>query len=135
MKKDLAYSREEIVSILRDIQDCVRDNRFLVSRNANRQENERFIQRYALTQERQKEVLLGIVLEDFCETLQNEHPGFEHEVLYVFSPQMVLVTFEGEEEPVDIYIKFNLLTAEHRQRAIIISLHRRNYPINYPFRS
>lgn len=50
-----SYTREEIVTILRTIQDCVRENRFVISRNENRQQNADFINEYNLTSKRQKE--------------------------------------------------------------------------------
>ena len=46
----------------------------------------------------------------------------------------MLFTFDGIEEPVDIYIKFNLINSESGKRVIIISFHKRNKPIDYLFR-
>lgn len=128
------YTREQICSVLDAIKDCVRENRYSISKNENRQENIDFIQEYNLTSRKQSEILLKIEPEDFCHTLQNTNLGFEHEILYVFCPQAMLFNFSGEEELVDIYTKFNIIDVASGKRAIVISFHKRNKPIDYLFR-
>ena len=103
------YTWEQIDEILAMIHDCIREGRFIISKNENRQENIDFINEYNLNSRRQKEILLKIKTEDFCHSLQNTKVGFEHEVLYVFCPQVTLFNFDGIEELVDIYTKFNLI--------------------------
>jgi hypothetical protein len=128
------YTREQIDVILAMIQDCIRESRFIISKNENRQENIDFINEYNLNSGRQKEILLKINTEDFCHSLQNTKIGFEYEVLYVFCPQVMLFNFDGIEEPVDIYTKFNLIDSESGKRVVVISFHKRNKPIDYLFR-
>ena len=67
-------------------------------------------------------------------SLQNTKVGFEHEVLYVFCPQVTLFNFDGIEELVDIYTKFNLIDSGSRKRVVVISFHKRNKSIDYLFR-
>ena len=125
------YSREQIAEILAMIQDCVREGRFIISKNENRQENIDFINEYNLSSRRQKEILLKIEAEDFCHSLQNTKLGFEQEVLYVFCPQVTLFNFDGIEELVDIYTKFNLIDSDSRKRVVVLSFHKRNKLIDY----
>jgi hypothetical protein len=106
------YTREQIDEVLAMIQDCVREGRFIISLNENRQENIDFINEYNLNRKRQKEILLLIKTEDFCHSLKNTKIRFEHEILYVFCPQVTLFNFDGIEETVDIYTKFNLIENE-----------------------
>lgn len=42
------YTREQIDVILAMIQDCIRESRFIISKNENRQENIDFINEYNL---------------------------------------------------------------------------------------
>ncbi len=128
------YTKEQIILILQTIHDCVRESRFYISRNENRQENIDFKNEYNLTSTKQKEILLKIVPEDFCHALKNTKSGFEHEVLYVFCPQVKLFSFEDNEEMVDIYTKFNIIEHNQGQRVIVISFHKRNKPIDYLLR-
>lgn len=128
------YTKEQIFTVLQMIKDCVRENRYAISKNESRQENIDFINEYNLTTKKQKESLLRIEPDDFCHTLQNTNLGFEHEILYVFCPQIMLFNFDGDEEMVDIYTKFNILDLTPGKRVVVISFHKRNKPIDYLFR-
>ncbi len=128
------YTKGQITGVLQTIQDCVRESRFIISKNENRQENIDFINEYNFTNKNQKEILLKIEPEDFCHSLQNTKLGFEHEVLYVFCPQVMLFNFEGDEMLVDIYTKFNIIDLNVGKRVVVISFHKRNKPIDYLLR-
>ena len=128
------YSQEQITAILQTIQDCIRANNYTIAQNENRQENIELINNYNLTSERRKQILLKIQPEDFCHSLKNTKLGFEHEVLYVFCPQVMLFNFDGNEELVDIYTKFNIIDIHTGKRVVVVSFHKRNKPIDYLFR-
>lgn len=129
------YTREEVEVILKRIKDCINDNQYIISQNQNRAENVQFINEYRLDDKKKKEILLGIEVDDFCHSLNNINPGYEHEVLYVFCPQRNLFDIFGEEEFVDIYTKFNIIEYKiDKRRVVTISFHKRNKPIDYLFR-
>ena len=129
------YTREEVQVILNKIKDCINDNQYIISQNQNRAENVQFINEYRLDEKKRKEILLGIEVDDFCHSLNNTNPGYEHEVLYVFCPQRNLFDIFGEEEFVDIYTKFNIIEYKiDKKRVVTISFHKRNKPIAYLFR-
>ena len=118
------YSREEIKGILAKIKECVAAGKYTISLNERRQENS----------DRQKSILMQIEVEDFCHSLQNIKIGYEHEILYVFVPQVQLFNADGEEEMIDLYTKFNVLDLPSGKRTVVISFHKRNKPIDYLFR-
>lgn len=129
------YTREEVEVILNKIKDCINDNQYIISQNQNRSENVQFINEYRLDEKKRKEILLSIEVDDFCHSLNNTNPGYEHEVLYVFCPQRNLFDIFGEEEFVDIYTKFNIIEYKiDKKRVVTISFHKRNKPIAYLFR-
>ena len=129
------YTREEVEVILNKIKDCINDNQYIISQNQNRAENVQFINEYRLDDKKKKEILLSIEVDDFCHSLNNTNPGYEHEVLYVFCPQRNLFDIFGEEEFVDIYTKFNIIEYKiDKKRVVTISFHKRNKPIAYMFR-
>jgi hypothetical protein len=128
------YTKEEVEVILKKIKECINDNCYTISINGNRKENINFINEYRLDTKKQKDILLSIEVTDFCHSLNNINPGFEHEVLYVFCPQRVLFNIFGEEESVDIYTKFNIIESVDKKRVITISFHKRNKPIQYLFK-
>ena len=77
---------------------------------------------------------MQISIEDFCHTLQNTKIGYENEILYVFVPQVKLFNALGEQEPVDIYTKFNVIERPSGNRTVAVSFHKRNKSIDYLFR-
>lgn len=127
------YTYEEICAILAKIKSCVAGNRYTVSLNQNRRENIDFINEYNIRSDRQREILMGLRPEDFCHSLRNTKAGYEHEVLYVFVPQALLYHMDGEEEVVDIYMKFNIIDLPQGSRALVVSFHKRNKPVDYLF--
>lgn len=128
------YTREQVNAILDKIKKCVRNNNFTISGNINRQENIDFVNEYNIRSDKQISILLQIQSNDFCHSLQNTKIGYEHEVLYVFVPQVQLFNAAGEEEKVDVYTKFNVIDLPRGSRTVVISFHRRNKPIDYLFR-
>ncbi|SUY47644.1 Uncharacterised protein [Clostridium putrefaciens] len=128
------YTREQIDAILDKIKRCVVNRRFTISKNEHRQENIDFINEYNIRSERQSSILLQIQTEDFCHSLKNVNLGFDHEVLYVFVPQVQLFNAEGKEEMVDVYAKFNIIDMQNGSRTVVISFHKPNKTIDYLFR-
>lgn len=88
---------------------------------------------YNLNSSKQKKILLSIRPEDFCHSLQNTKKGYEHEILYVYGPQASLYNFDGVEELLDLYLKFNIIEYNKGKRVVVISFHIRNKPIDYRF--
>ncbi len=123
------YALEDVAEILKTIQICVANDRFILSQNTKRAENMEFMTKYNLTVARIKHIISEIEVTDFCYGLHNEHVGYEHEILYVFCPQVDLF-FGDALEVVDIYAKFNVIDGKD---VIVISFHPRNFPINYLF--
>ena len=84
------YTKEQIVDVLETIKDCIRENRYVISKNDNRQENIDFINEYNLTSKKQKQVLLKIKPDDFCHTLQNTNEG----------KRVVIISFHTRNKPI-----------------------------------
>ena len=73
------YTKEQISAVLQKIQECVSSGKYSVAQNENRAENVALIREYNLTAEKQRRILMQIEIEDFCHSLQNIKPGYEHE--------------------------------------------------------
>lgn len=128
------YTKEEIEEVLEKIKECVSLGKYTISQNDKRQENIDFINEYNIRSDKQKSILMQIKVSDFCHTLQNTNPGYEYEILYVFVPQVELFNADSEAEIVDVYTKFNVIDLPTGNRTVVISFHKRNKPIDYPFR-
>lgn len=127
------YTKEQISAVLQKIQECVSNGKYAVAQNENRAENVALIREYNLTSEKQRRILMKIELEDFCHSLQNINPGYEHEILYVFCSQVTLFNLDDEEKQLDLYTKFNIIDLPTGSRVVVISFHEKNKPIDYLF--
>ena len=128
------YTKEDIENILCIIKKCIECNKYTISFNKNRRENIAFVNDYNIRSDKQKRILLNIKVDDFCHSLQNTNVGYEHEVLYVFVPQVSLFNVDDVEEVIDIYTKFNIIDYGETNRTIVISFHKCNKEIDYAFR-
>lgn len=128
------YTREQISAVLQKIQECVSSGKYSVAQNENRAENVALIREYNLTSEKQRRILMQIEVEDFCHSLQNINPGYEHEVLYVFCSQVTLFNLDDEEKQLDLYTKFNIIELSTGNRVVVISFHELNKSMDYLYR-
>lgn len=141
LKKHIISSAEEILLIieksdieqyLSEVKAAVMNDRYRLDRNVRRQDNIDLFLNYVIDEARAKEIILNLTAMDFSEILQNEHKGYEHERLYVFGKDVILLERIGKEEKtVSLYIKFNKL---ENCFVIVISFHEQKYPLTYYFK-
>ena len=130
--KVLSINQKDIELYLSEVKAAVERNNYRIERNARRQENIKLFLDYVLDEAKVKEIILSLTVMDFSEILQNEHRGFEHEQLYVFGKDVVLLERTGtEEKTVSLYIKFNKL---ENCFVIVISFHEQKHPLTYYFK-
>ena len=114
------------------MKEAVSADRYRIERNKKRQANSDLYREYVIDEAKSKDILMNLTVHDFCETVRNEHLGYEHELLYVFGKDVrLLQRFGAEEEVVSLYIKCNKL---ENRFVIIISFHRQAYPLTYAFK-
>lgn len=117
---------------LSEVKEEIRKNRYRLELNSRRQDNRDLFLTYVLDETMAKDILLGLTATDFSEILQNEHKGYEYELLYVFGKDIELLERMGNAcRTVSLYIKFNKMDNCY---VIIVSLHEQKYPINYYFK-
>lgn len=128
----LIIDKKNIEQYLSEVKEAVGNNRYRLDRNARRQDNINLFLDYVVDEAKAKEIILSLTPMDFCEILQNEHVGYEHERLYVFGKDVNLLERNGtEEKTVSLYIKFNKL---ENCFIIVISFHEQKYPLTYYFK-
>lgn len=121
----------DIREYLAEVQKSIEEDRYRIDRNSRRQDNIDLFWKYIIDEAKAKEILLSLTVSDFSEILQNEHKGYEHERLYVFGKEIVLLERNGaNEQTVPLYIKFNKLDDCF---VIVISFHEQRFPLNYYF--
>lgn len=123
---------EEIEHYLSEIKMAVKKDKYRIERNEKRQKNNDLFIDYIIDESKAKEILLNLEAEDFSEKRNNEHKGYEHEILYVFGKNVKLLErFGFEEKTVSLYIKFNKL---ENCFVIVVSFHEQEYPMRYYFK-
>ena len=123
---------QDVEEYLLEVKKSIKDGKFRIDRNKNRQDNRNLFWDYVLDEAGAKEILLSLTPKDFSEILKNEHKGYEYEKLYVFGKDVKLLERIGtEEKSVSLYIKFNKLENCY---VIVISFHEQKYPLKYPFK-
>jgi hypothetical protein len=128
----LNVTQNDIDVYLTEVKEAIQNNRYRIERNSRRQDNINLFLNYVIDEIMAKDILLGLTATDFCEILQNEHKGFEHELLYVFGKDVELLERMGNARKiVSLYIKFNKLDNSY---VIVVPLHEQKYPIKYFFK-
>ena len=112
---------------LREVKLLVREGRFRVEKNPRRRENLMLLRRYFVDRETAGSILLSLREKDFVKRVQNEHAGYENEILYVFGPIANLYRHgEDRMEEVMLYLKLNLI----RDKVVIaVSFHEARFPL------
>lgn len=128
----LDITLNDIEVYLTEVKEAIRKNRYRIEMNSRRQDNRNLFFDYVIDETMAKDILLGLTATDFSEILQNEHKGFEHELLYVFGKNVELLERIGNvSKIVPLYIKFNKLDNCY---IIVVSLHEQKYPLKYYFK-
>lgn len=128
-------TKEDVEKYLEQVKELICKGKFRIDRNKKRPKNIALFDNYVITEEDAKNILLDLSAEEFSHLLRNEHPGFEHEILYVFGKKTELLKrYDEEKDNVDLYIKFNKMDIPFNL-LIVISFHVEDYSLNYPFKS
>lgn len=123
---DVSY--DDIKAYLIDVADLIERKRFTFA--SNRGKNEALLEKYILTENDIARICATLTPDDFCQRVQNVHPGYEYEILYIFQKKISLVERYGnKEDTVKLYIKFNCIHYSDDKFLIIISFHEEEHPL------
>ncbi len=124
--------KKDIEQYLSEVKKAIEKDRYRLDRNIRRQENTNLFLDYVIDEAKFKRIILSLTVMDFSKILKNEHKGYEHERLYVFGKDVLLLERNGtEEKTISLYIKFNKL---ENCFVIVISFHEQKYPLTYYFK-
>lgn len=127
----MSITKNDIEAYLSEVKAALRSGSYRIDRNARRQDNLKLFLDYVVDEAKARDILLSLTAMDFSGRLQNEHPGYEHEQLYVFGKNVTLLERTGNaQRTVPLYIKFNKLEGCF---VIVISFHEQKYPLSYYF--
>ena len=125
-------SVSDVENYLEAVKCAVKAHRCRLDMNAKRPDNRKLFDTYLLTMRDAENIILNLNVMDFSDAVPNEHVGFEHETLYIFGKEVLLIERYGTAEKlVPLYIKFNKLDNEF---IIVISFHEQRHPLTYYFK-
>ena len=125
-------SVSDVENYLEAVKCAVTAHRYRLDMNAKRPDNRKLFDTYLLTMRDAENIILNLNVMDFSDAVPNEHAGFEHETLYIFGKEVLLIERYGTAEKlVPLYIKFNKLDNEF---VIVISFHEQRHPLTYYFK-
>ena len=116
--KYINHTKEEIEEYLRKVKECINVGKFVVCTTVKNEKNRKFIERYNLNSNKQKEMLVELEVKDFCYSVDNYNNP--NEKLYIFCREYELNNW-GIIENVDVYIK---VVIKQNNFIVIISFHK-----------
>ena len=131
-KNTIEYTKKEFFPVFDTIKKCIKEDRFQIELNENRQENIDFINEFNLRQKRIKEILSDIKIDDFCYATRDIKN--RDVILYVFSPNATVYNCDDVILKIQMYIKFRIIHTTVPETLITISFHKLNERISFAFK-
>jgi len=123
------HSRVLVEITLEKMRECVEAGKFII---LQRDSNVDFITAYSITELAQRDILLGLAIEDYCESEPSEKvPG---SYVHVFGFRPNLTDSHGTSCSVDMYVKFEIVERPSGSITVFISFHEQHFPMVFPFR-
>ncbi len=116
--KHTNHTKEEIEEYLRKVKQSINVGKFVICTTVKNEKNRKFIERYNLNSNKQKEMLVELEVKDFCYSVDDYNRP--HEKLYIFCREYELNNW-GIIENVDVYIK---IVIKQNDFIVIISFHK-----------
>lgn len=121
----------EVEEYLSNVKKAVKEGRYEIERNANREANSMLFRNYLISEEDAKKIIYNLTPMDFSEAVRNRKPQYADEILYIFGKEVRLLERYGDaEKEIELYIKFK---KESNDYVIVISFHEAKYPVKKYF--
>lgn len=121
----------EVEEYLSNAKKAVKEGRYEIERNANREANSMLFRNYLISEEDAKKIIYNLTPMDFSEAVRNRKPQYADEILYIFGKEVKLLERYGDaEKEIELYIKFK---KESNDYVIVISFHEAKYPVKKYF--
>ena len=122
-------SRGLVAYILNEVIECVEQGNFVVKRT---EKNEEFAFEFSLTTELRRKMLLALRVEDYFNS--DASRNFPGRYIHEFCPKYSICNMDGNEELVDVYVKFEVEEEDTGKQTVVISLHRAENEVYFAFK-
>lgn len=75
----------EVEEYLSNVKKAVKEGRYEIERNANREANSMLFRNYLISEEDAKKIIYNLTPMDFSEAVRNRKPQYADEILYIYS--------------------------------------------------
>ena len=111
------HTKEEIEQYLKTVKRSILADKFIVCTTTKNDKNRKFIEKYKLNKNKQKQMLINLEASDFCYSADNYNNPQER--LYFFCREYELDNW-GTIENVDVYIK---IARKQDDFIVVVSFH------------
>ena len=115
--------------ILDEMIECVEQGNFVVKQT---EKNEVFAFEFSLNDESRRNMLLSLKVEDYFNS--DESRNFPGRYIHEFCPKYNLINIYGNDEQVDVYVKFEVEEEDIGKQTVVISLHRAEKEVHFVFK-
>ncbi|MBQ9657873.1 MAG: type II toxin-antitoxin system MqsR family toxin [Clostridia bacterium] len=116
--KHINHTKEEVEEYLNIVKRSVNAGKFVICTTAKNDKNRKFIEKYKLDSNKQKQMLIQLETTDFCYSADNYNDPQER--LYFFCREYELNNW-GTIEKVEVYIK---IAIKKENFIVVISFHK-----------
>lgn len=113
--------KTEVVKLLNSLKRVLNDKECRFIFRDMKDKNFTFCYLYGISIQYIKDTLSRLEVDDFRYAVENTNPNYKKELLYVFTKQVILTNAIGDEDVIQLYIKFSL--DEKKKLIITISFH------------
>ena len=112
--------RDDILYFLRDLKECIGEDRFFAT---DRAKNQEALIELSLTDRNREDEIFSLTLANYC---SGPEPDRDRPTRYIW-------IFGKEIDEFEVYIKLQMFTENGIDYAKCISFHKADSPLNYPF--
>ena len=117
----ISLEKTEVAKILNSLKSVLNDKDCRFIFRDKKEKNFTFCYLYGISIQYIKNTLSRLEVDDFVYAVENTNPNYKKELLYVFTKQVILTNAIGDEDVIQLYIKFCL--DEKKKLIITISFH------------
>ena len=115
-----SQEKEKVEKFLCKMKNLLISGEYTITVN---EKNKRFDREYNVNDEKRKEILNSLTVDDCIQVDKNTNPNFPDSEIYVFLKKATLIVY-GENEDVELYIKMYLQNCGYYDMTIVISFHK-----------
>ena len=119
----------EVEKLVAKIKEAIENDMYAI--DFSKDKNASFVSEYLASEERLKNILLGLDVYDYSEARESDSDNFAGHIVYIFGKEATFIE-QSNYQPIEVplYIKLDYISNEF---VFVISFHRQEWPLKYAF--